>query len=319
MDIQSINWDNKEEVIKAVKEDGYLLVYAKKFQNDKEVCLAAISNNSEAIRDVDKSLLGDKEFMMETVKYSNNAKNYRLDASSLIYASEELKKDKEFVLEVVKQRGEALQYADYFKTDKDVVIAAVRNNGFALEYADKMLWDEKEVVLEAVKNKGFSLMYAGPNMKNDKEVVMTALKQIRKEIDEVIEAGEVINSALNEIIEDPDEINEVGEFEEDDRTFDFDYIGEQLLQDEEFMKEARIIMEGQSSRVKEGNDYCNLEYASEEILDDEDIVSAALSQHTSEEIADGINPSVTEIEEVTKEMIEAQTLEKNNNDKEIEE
>lgn len=283
MDIQKINWSNRNEVLKAVKENGLYIVYAaSEFKKDKEILLEAIGSNSEAIREVDKSFLGDKEFMLEAVKRSNSAKNFRIDACPLIYASDELKQDKEFVLEVVRQRGSALQYAEYFKNDKDVVIEAVRKNGFALEDVDKTLKGDKDVVIEAVKKSGYALMYASPELKNDKEIVMTALKQIRKEIDEVVEAEEFVNSALNEIIEDTDKMNEVGEFLEEDRTFEFDCIGEQLLQDEEFMKEAEKIMQGKPVE----------------------------RQHTAEEIAEGISPQKTDIDSVAKEMIEEQTIEK---------
>lgn len=262
MDIQKINWSNRNEVLKAVKENGLYIVYAaSEFKKDKEILLEAIGSNSEAIREVDKSFLGDKEFMLEAVKRSNSAKNFRIDACPLIYASDELKQDKEFVLEVVRQNGSTLKYTDYFKQDKEVVLEAVRGNGFALEYAAEELRGNKEVVLEAVQKSGYALMYASPELKNDKEIVMTALNQIREDTDRAIEAGEI---------------------SEESREFSLYDIGENLMEDEEFMKEAEKIMKGEIPE----------------------------RQHSAEEIAEGISPQKTDIDSVAKEMIEEQTIEK---------
>ena len=56
MDIQKINWSNRNEVLKAVKENGLYIVYAaSEFKKDKEILLEAIGSNSEALREVDKS------------------------------------------------------------------------------------------------------------------------------------------------------------------------------------------------------------------------------------------------------------------------
>jgi len=289
MDIANVDWNNKEEVLEAIRQNGLNIIYAsKEIKEDEEVLLEAIGNNSEAIREVNAALLGNKEFMLKALARSNNATNYRLDANPLIYASEELKHDKEFVLEVVKQNGSALRYADYFKKDKDIVIEAVKSNGFALEYADETLRNDKEVVLEAVKKFGYALMEASWELKDDKDVVMAALKQIREETDRAIKNGDI---------------------SEESREFHLYDIGEKLRQDEEFMKEAEKIMKGQPKQVKE---------ISKSLLEDEDIVNAAVHQHTSEEIAEGINPSMVEIDEVAKEMIEEQTLKKKQEDKMVE-
>lgn len=414
MDIQNIDWNNKEEVLKVIKEDGLYLVYvSQELKKDQEVVLEAIKNNSEAIREVDASLLGDKEFMTKALEYSVNAKNYHLGANPLIYASKELQQDKEFVLDVVRKKGEALQYADYFKQDKEVVLEAIRNNAFALGYADELAKSDKEIVLEAVNKNGWVLSCASEELKNDKEVVMAAAQQIRESIDKSIANGEIENPEF----------------------YLYD-IGEELQQDEVFMKKIEKIMEGQAeleydqmtsndikNKIEEliedskkyvypekmeqwknclvdmmENRYSagvvtdimemlpviessdNLDAAKEllaaqnhsgmtetmlrnavlnfskkgpefyeytaseeltlqevEIVEiirkenlileekyksekttDEDIVSATVGQHTAEEIAEGINPSMEEIDAVTKEMIEEQTLEKSKEDKTIE-
>ena len=78
-----------------------------------------------ALRNISKLKFSDKEFEL----FRNNKEvvlaAVKQDFNALLYASDKLKDDKEVVLEAVKQNGEALNYvSDRLKDDKDVLNVA---------------------------------------------------------------------------------------------------------------------------------------------------------------------------------------------------
>lgn len=97
------DWNNKEQVIKAVQKDGIDLFCASdELKNDKEVVLAAVQQTGNALR----------------------------------YASDNLKNDKEIAIAAVQQNGMSLSFASLkLRNDKEVVLAAIKRYEFALMYA----------------------------------------------------------------------------------------------------------------------------------------------------------------------------------------
>ena len=111
----------------------------------------------------------EKEVLLAAVMQNGNA---------LEFASRDLKSDKEVVLTAVMQYGLALDFAsDDLKADNKVILAAVMQEGRALKYASKELKADKEVVLTAVMQYGLALKFASDDLKADKEVVLASVKQ----------------------------------------------------------------------------------------------------------------------------------------------
>jgi len=73
-----------------------------KDNKDREEVLAAVKQDGYALDDADESLRKDTEIVMAAVKQVGNA---------LDYADESLKKDKEIVMAAVKQEGSFLKFA----------------------------------------------------------------------------------------------------------------------------------------------------------------------------------------------------------------
>merc|ERR1719443_805986 len=85
----------------------------------------------------------DRELVLAAVKQNKEA---------LLYAEEELRADRDFMLAVVKQNGLALQYTtDALRADRQVVLAAVTQSGWSLKYAAEELKADCNLVLTAVK------------------------------------------------------------------------------------------------------------------------------------------------------------------------
>ena len=134
---------------------------------DKDVVLAAVRDDADALAWASEALQADKDVVLAAV---NN------DGWALYDASKALRADKEVVLAAVTNNGRALESASYqLRADKEVVLAAVSDWGVALWRASEALRADKEVVLAAVNNDGEALWYASGALKADKEVVLAAL------------------------------------------------------------------------------------------------------------------------------------------------
>ena len=116
-----------------------------------------------------KEQKGDREIVLAAV--SN-------DGYALMDATEELRGDREIVLAAVSQAPSALQFAtEELKGDREIVLAAVSENGLALQYATEELKGDREIVLAAVSEDGLALCWATNGLKVDEEMMRHALEQ----------------------------------------------------------------------------------------------------------------------------------------------
>jgi predicted RNA-binding protein (virulence factor B family) len=163
---------DKEVVLAAVSQNGEELEFAsKELQSDREVVLAAIDNNVSAIEFASDNFRNDKEVILTAVKNSS------ICGSAFEYASEELKSDREFILEAVKKDAMALEYvSDDLRSDRDIVLAAVKSNGRSLAHASEGLKSDREIVLEAIKIDGSAFQYCTESLKKDEEFICEAYK-----------------------------------------------------------------------------------------------------------------------------------------------
>ena len=130
-----VDWDNKNDVLAAVRNLGDLLFHA-----SDELC-------------------ADKEVVLATVEQEGNM---------LEFASDTLRADREVVLAAVKQDGNALEWAsDALRANREVLLAAVEQNYWALTYAADELCADKEVVLAAVKQNGNALHFASQELRRN--------------------------------------------------------------------------------------------------------------------------------------------------------
>ena len=78
------------------------------YWNDKEFVLKAVKNNGWSSNYASRKLLNDKEFILEATK---------INGISLLYPSKDIKNNRNIVLEIVKNKGTDLSYANdiFFK------------------------------------------------------------------------------------------------------------------------------------------------------------------------------------------------------------
>ena len=164
------------EVIKNIALDAYksfpdfdvpLDCLPNKLQLDKEVVLAAVSNNPEELEIAPSVFKDDKEVVMEAVLG---------DGSTLQFASPRLKDDKEVVMEAISNASDAFSCASKrLHDDKEVALAAISHNGRYIEYVSERLIDDKEFIMAVLSSNGDYLKYASLNLRDDREVVLAAV------------------------------------------------------------------------------------------------------------------------------------------------
>ena len=181
--------DNKYQVLEIIINKRIPEILSKasdELCNDKEVVLAAVANDGNALKYASEELKNNKGIVLAAVKNNGFA---------LLYASKELKNNKEFVLFAVITNGCALLYAsEEFKNNKEVVLAAVANDGTALKYASEELKNNKEIVLTAVNNRKEAIRYSSVDIKSDTEFLNN---------------NSIDNSYLDSSIEDDDIIDDL--------------------------------------------------------------------------------------------------------------
>lgn len=103
---------------------------------DREIVLAAIKQNRDAIQHASMELQDDWEVQVTA------------NGMRLCEAPEEVKRDRSIVMAAIQQNGRALEHASAeLKADREIVLAAVQDSFSALRHAsDEMRSDETVVV-----------------------------------------------------------------------------------------------------------------------------------------------------------------------------
>ncbi len=144
-------------------------------QDNKNLCLVAISNNCYALGFASTRLQDDKDVCLAAVLKNGYA---------LKHASTRLQDDKDVCLAAVSQNGHALEFASVrLRDDKEVCLAAVSQNGHALEHVSARLQDDKDVCLAAISSKPdiFGCVpnsgYVSTRLRNNKKFCLDAIQK----------------------------------------------------------------------------------------------------------------------------------------------
>lgn len=168
IDISKIDWTDKNQVLKAVEENGELLKFAKNFQNDQEVVLVAVKRSPSAVIYASIDLKNSLEFAKEVVKTNGLA---------IYYINDEFKNDRDVMLYAVKENGNALYYVDKKSQNNEMIVQeAVIQNGLSLKFASKRLRKNFDIVMFAVRNNGAALAYVHRSLKKNKDLVESAVE-----------------------------------------------------------------------------------------------------------------------------------------------
>ena len=124
----------------------------------------------------------DREVVLAAVQQNGDA---------LYYASTELQADREIVLAAVQQYGDALKHASAeLRADRNFVLAAVQQYGRALSWASAELRADREVALAAVQKNGGALEHASAELQRD-DALLKAANHMFGELDRLADHGQL--------------------------------------------------------------------------------------------------------------------------------
>jgi hypothetical protein len=140
---------------------------------DKDVVLAAVRNNGNALQYVPEVLRRDKDVALEAVASLGLA---------FVYVPEVLRRDKDVVLAAINTCTDALKIMpDCMKDDKIVALAALNKDGSLIKYISERLRGDKDIVLTAVRHRGGcnvdNLKWASCDILDMEEVVLAAVEE----------------------------------------------------------------------------------------------------------------------------------------------
>lgn len=138
-------------------------------RNPLQYASERLRTNPELLNSNKEVVISDREKAMEAI---------REDHTKLKYVDKSLLNNKDFIMDAVKVTvGIAIEYtSDELKKDADVVLASLsRVNINALETAGAEIRDNKDFMMKAVAIRGDALYYASDRLKDDVDIVKTAI------------------------------------------------------------------------------------------------------------------------------------------------
>ena len=232
------DWNNKEEVLEAVRKGGWNLDQASdELRADREVVLAAIEEDPNALEYASKELQADKEVVMVAVGFD-------YPGEALEFASKELRADPEVVMEAIISGEPESTAAEYIHEsllkDKIFMLKALdtlidydlictRSPHILIANADESLWKDKEFVVRAldIVGEGFSGDYN--------------LRYVMYSFDAITGFDGFLSLIDQSLRGDKEIILKAFEWANEDENCDIDILGyanEELKNDPEFMKEV---------------------------------------------------------------------------------
>lgn len=160
---------DKIKALKQVKEDGLNLENLSMFQNDRDVVGIAIINNPDAFMYANYSAQEERIFILEICK--------EISSIDLGFIPKSLLSDKDFMIELIQIENYAFVHASKdLQNDKETVLVVVSLFGYFLKFASKELRSDREVVFAAIVNMGEAINYASDELKSDKKFILKAIK-----------------------------------------------------------------------------------------------------------------------------------------------
>eukprot|EP00913_Durusdinium_trenchii_P018994 g17850.t1 len=147
-------------------------------RQDREVLLAAVSADDDALQWASTDLQGDRAVVLAAVRRCG----FALACAAGTLQDRRiggLGADRSLVLAAVQRHGLALEFADtWLRADEEVVLTALEQDGNAFQFADVRLRSDRTFVLRAVRCNGYALTYAQPELRNDREIALQADREL---------------------------------------------------------------------------------------------------------------------------------------------
>jgi hypothetical protein len=146
-----------DEVLKELKIDGNQLEFAsEEFQNNYDLCTAAISQKFSAIRFCSDRLKANKEIALLAIG-SANIKNHDGITAKEVFEniiSQKLTDDLDFMLEAFVANSFYIRLPEYLLNDFYFMYQVVKRNGMLIKFGSREIRQDRLIVLAAAKQCG---------------------------------------------------------------------------------------------------------------------------------------------------------------------
>ena len=167
---------DKEFLLKCMAMNGQCWDYSNNFQNDKDICLAAVTQNGLVIERIPIDLMIDEEIALAAVKSNGYAYAIICDKANCPYFLKTMEFNMAAVLSCPSMVGD---YRLTMRSNKEIAFAALQINGYLLSYYsnDETINDDEELVRVAVRQNGLALEFASKRLRRNRSVVFDAVKK----------------------------------------------------------------------------------------------------------------------------------------------
>lgn len=272
---------DKSLILDMVKKDPSKLKNLHEYQDDREVVMQAITINPSVFQYASERLRNDKEIALKVV-----AKNYEM----LRFLGDELKENANVFLVAITNNYHSYRYLpESLKDNKEIMSVVISQIGEYLKDASPRLKDDEQLVLTAIKNSPSAFAYASSRLKNDLRFILKFFKifPIRKENELRTFFASLPNEVVSLIIDNKivmlELIKKIG-------TSAYLHVSDELKKDKEIVletiKKSKTIPSRLPKELLDDKELMlqavnisgyNLEFVSDRLKDDEDIVKTAIA------------------------------------------
>ena len=168
--------DNKNIVLQAVQEDGYILEHAsKKLRDDLEVALTAISQSGSYVFSYASSELKDnKDFILASM-IINNSSNHCVNI--LEHSSPRFRHNAKLIKQmdmICRQEYEFKFASQEIRDNKTIALAAIIDDSKNLQYVSPTLRDDIDLASAAIRNDSSAIKSVSLRLQFDKTLLLLA-------------------------------------------------------------------------------------------------------------------------------------------------
>lgn len=146
-------------------------------KNDISIAKVAVEYHYQILQYLNTELRDNKEIIKLALVFNSSRDDKSIDniaANELQWASDRLKNDEELAQIALKRHGRAFSYlSKRLQNNKEIALLSLNNGGSYYDLPEQ-LKDDRELTKIAISYNGHSLSYASDRLKDDKELVLLA-------------------------------------------------------------------------------------------------------------------------------------------------
>ena len=181
--------------LKQQKNSNLISLVSPELKKDKNFCLESIKYSPFTLACVDVELRNDEDFVLEALKINRNCVDHitqdlledpqfqikALKYSKKILELAEYELEREVVLEAVKMDGNLIKYDSTHFEDREILFEAMKTSKSVLSHVSDDLRNDQKFMMEMIQHKSFNCKYLSNDLKKNKKFMMEVLRNNKNE------------------------------------------------------------------------------------------------------------------------------------------